>query len=208
MHHDLPIESTGTEERRVEHIGPVCGGQDDDALVPGKAIHLSEDLVERLLAFIMTTERSRSPAGASNRVDLVDEDDGRRHFARFREQFTHPSGTDTDDHLYEFGRTGAEERHLGLACRCAGEQRLTGARSTGQEHAFRRAGSESLIFSRVAKKVDDLVDLGLDLIDPRHTVERDANSFRVDAPLLAPTEHSTHGRLLTPEHERVKRDNQ
>ena len=141
MHHDLPIESTGTEERRVEHIGPVCGGQDDDALVPRKAIHLSEDLVERLLAFIVTTERSRSAARAANRVDLVDEDDGWRHLARFREQLTHPAGTDTDDHLDEFGRTRAEERHLGLACCCAREQRLAGAGSARQQHAFRRASS-------------------------------------------------------------------
>ena len=152
MHHDLPIEPPGTEERRVEHVGPVRGGQDDDALVPGEAVHLGEDLVERLLAFIVTAEGARSAAGASNRVDLVDEDDGRRHLARFREQLTHPAGADTDDHLDELGRTRAEERHLGLACRCAREQRLTRAGRTGQQHAFRRARSEPLVLSRVREE--------------------------------------------------------
>ena len=156
----------------------------------------------------MTAEGARAAAGASNRVDLVNEDDRRRHFARFREQLTHAAGTDTDNHLDELRRARAEERHLGLACGCAGEQRLTCAGRTGQQHAFRRASAEPLVLAGVAKKIDDLVDLGLDLIDPGHIVERDANSLRIDAPLLSAPKKTAHRRLLTPEHERVKSHNQ
>jgi len=35
-----------------------------------------------------------------------------------------------------------------------------------QQHAFRRPSAEALVLSGVAKKIDNLVDLGLDLIDP------------------------------------------
>jgi hypothetical protein len=72
MHHDLPIEPAGAKQRRIEHIGPVGGRQDDDAFMSGKAVHFGEDLVERLLAFIVTAEGARAAAGASDRVDLVD----------------------------------------------------------------------------------------------------------------------------------------
>jgi hypothetical protein len=32
-----------------------------------------------------------------------------------------------------------------------------------------------LVLARIAEKIDDLVDLRLDLVDPRHIVEGDAN---------------------------------
>ena len=62
--HDLPVESPGPQQRRVEHVRPVGGGQHDHALVAGEAVHLGEDLVQRLLALVVTAEwpaRRRAP---------------------------------------------------------------------------------------------------------------------------------------------------
>ena len=54
---DLPVEPAGSQQRRVEDVRPVGGGQHDDALVPGEAVHLGEDLIEGLLALVVTAER-------------------------------------------------------------------------------------------------------------------------------------------------------
>ena len=48
-----------------------------------EAVHLGEDLVERLLALVVAAGDAR-PALAAHRVDLVDEDDARRRLLRLR----------------------------------------------------------------------------------------------------------------------------
>ena len=37
---DLPVEPAGTQQGGVQDVRPVGGGQDDDALVGGEAVHL------------------------------------------------------------------------------------------------------------------------------------------------------------------------
>ena len=56
---DLTIESSGTHQCRVENIGAVCCGNDNHAAVLFEAVHLHQQLVERLFTFIMT---AASPA--------------------------------------------------------------------------------------------------------------------------------------------------
>jgi len=53
-HHDLTVETAGTQQRRIEHVGPVGGGDQDDAFVGFKAVHLDQQLVERLLTLVVT----------------------------------------------------------------------------------------------------------------------------------------------------------
>ena len=43
----------GTQQGRIEHVGPVRGGHHDHRLGLREAVHLAEDLVERLLAFVV-----------------------------------------------------------------------------------------------------------------------------------------------------------
>jgi hypothetical protein len=62
-HHDAAVEAAGAQERRVEHVGAVGRGDDDDALVGLEAVHLDEELVERLLALVVTA----AEAGAAVR---------------------------------------------------------------------------------------------------------------------------------------------
>ena len=56
MDDDLPIESPWPKQRRIEHVGPVGGGEHDDALVSGEAVHLREDLIQRLFALVVSPE--------------------------------------------------------------------------------------------------------------------------------------------------------
>jgi hypothetical protein len=74
---DLPVEAAGAQQRRVEDVGPVGGGDQDDAVLHVEAVHLDEQLVERLLALVVAAAEAGA-AVAADGVDLVDEDDARR----------------------------------------------------------------------------------------------------------------------------------
>ena len=90
VHVDDAVEAAGPGEGGVEDVGAVGGGDDDDALGAGEAVHLGEDLVERLLAFVVPAHAGAGAAGAPDGVDLVDEDDGGCDLAGLREQFAYP----------------------------------------------------------------------------------------------------------------------
>jgi len=52
-HHDLAVEPAGAQQRRVQHVGPVGRGDQDDALIGLEAVHLDQELVQRLLALVI-----------------------------------------------------------------------------------------------------------------------------------------------------------
>ena len=78
-HDDLAVEAARAQQRRIEHVGAVGRGDDDDAFVGLEAVHLDEQLVERLLALVIAVAEAGA-AMAADGVDLVDEDDARRDF--------------------------------------------------------------------------------------------------------------------------------
>ena len=98
----LPVEASGTEKGGVEDVGAVRRCHDDDAVMCAEAVHLDEQLVERLLSFVVPSAESGS-AVASDGVDLVDEDDRCRRLAGGLEEVSHSRGADADVHLDEVG---------------------------------------------------------------------------------------------------------
>src|SRR3989449_9509728 len=70
---DLPVEAAWPEQSRIEHIRSVGGGDQDDPLGRIEAVHLDQELVERLLALIMSAPQA-STAQPADGVDLIDED--------------------------------------------------------------------------------------------------------------------------------------
>ena len=139
-----------------------------------EAVHLGEDLVERLFALVAAARRTaRAPPAAADGVELVDEDDRRRGFLGLTEQVAHPRGADADDHLDELRGRHREERHACLARHRARQQRLAGARRPAEEDAMGHPRAEALVPLRIAQEVDDLRQLVLDLVDAGHVVERD-----------------------------------
>ena len=172
-HHDLAVEAAGAQQRRVEHVGAVGRGDEDDALVRLEAVHLDEQLVERLLALVVAAAEAGA-AMAADRVDLVDEDDAGRVLLALLEHVAHAAGADADEHLDEVGAGDREERHVRLAGDGAGEQRLAGARRADQQHALRDLAAEALELLRVAQELDDLLELLLGLVDAGDVVEGDA----------------------------------
>ena len=132
---DLPVESAGPEQRRVEHVRAVRRRDDDDTFVALEAVHLDEQLVQRSLALVVAAETGA--AMTANRIDLVDEDDARRVLLRLVEHVADARSADADEHLDEVRARDREERNLALAGDRTGEQRLAGAGRADHQHATR-----------------------------------------------------------------------
>ena len=119
----------GPQQRRIEHVGTVGRGDEDDAFVRLEAVHLDEQLVQRLLALVVAAAEAGA-AMAADRVDLVDEDDAGRVLLALLEQVADARRADADEHLDEVRAADREERHVGFAGDGAREQRLAGARAS------------------------------------------------------------------------------
>ena len=169
-HHDLAVETAGTQQSGIEHVGTVGGGDQDDAFIGLEAVHLDQQLVERLLALVVAAAEAGA-AMAADGVDLVDEDDAGRVLLRLLEHVAHAGGADADEHLDEVGAGDGEERHVGLAGDGAREQRLAGAGRADQQRAARDAAAEPLEFLRVAQELDDLLQVVLGLVDAGDVLE-------------------------------------
>jgi hypothetical protein len=99
-HDDLAVEAAGSQQCRVEHVRPVGRGDDDDALVALEAVHLDQQLVQRLLALVVAAAEARAAVPADG-VDLVDEHDAGRVLLRLLEHVAHAARADADEHLDE-----------------------------------------------------------------------------------------------------------
>ena len=84
----LRSKRPGPQQRRVEYVGPVRGRDQDDAFVRLEAIHLDQQLVERLLALVVPATDA-SAAVPANSVNLVDEHDAGRVLLPLFEQIPH-----------------------------------------------------------------------------------------------------------------------
>src|SRR4029079_5400288 len=82
--HDLAVEAAWAEQSRVEDVRAVGGRDEDDVVLHLEAVHLHEELVERLLALVVAAAETGA-AVATHRVDLVHEDDAGRVLLRLLE---------------------------------------------------------------------------------------------------------------------------
>ena len=172
-HHDLAVEAARTQQRRIEHVGPVGGGDQDDAFIGLEAVHLDQQLVQRLLALVIAAAEAGA-AMAADRVDFVDEDDAGRILLGLVEHVADTRCADADEHLDEVRTGDREERHVGLAGDGARQQRLAGAGRADQQHAARNLAAEPLELLRIAQELDDFLEILLGLVDAGDVLEGDA----------------------------------
>ena len=79
--HDAPIETPRPEQGIVEDVGAVRCRQHNDAFIRTETVHLNKELVQGLLALVMTAAQTRS-AVTSHGVNFIDEDDAGGFFLR------------------------------------------------------------------------------------------------------------------------------
>ena len=175
---DAPVEAARARERAVEHIGAVGGGEHDDARVAVEAVHLSQDLIECLLALVVAAAAHAAAraarARAADRVDLVNEDDARRVLLRLTEEITHAARAHADEHLDELGARGGDEGDARLARDRARKQRLARSGRPLHNRPLGDLGTESRVLGRVLKEIDNLGELLLGAVAARNVLEGDA----------------------------------
>jgi hypothetical protein len=177
----LTVEAAGAQEGRVEHLGAVGGREEDDALVGLEAVHLHEELVERLLALLVGAEHVGA-AGAPEGVELVDEDDARRRGLGGLKQVAHAGRADADKHLHKLAARQGEEGHPGLARDGPGQQRLARTRGAYQQHPFGDARPDGDKLLRRLEKLHHLLELLLGLLDAGDVVEAHGDLALADGP--------------------------
>ena len=67
-HHHPAVKTSGPQQRRIEHVRPVGGGHQNDAFVGLETVHFDQQLIQRLLALIVTAAQAGA-AMASDRVE-------------------------------------------------------------------------------------------------------------------------------------------
>ena len=136
-----------------------------------EAVHLDEQLVERLLALFVA--QRVAAAAAADGVELVDEDDAGRVAARVAEQPPNARGADAGIHLDEVGAAGEQERNAGFAGNRSRQQRLAGAGRADEQHALRDAAADRREPAGLREEVDDFLDFVFGLVHAGDVLERD-----------------------------------
>src|SRR5208282_3811921 len=96
--HDASIEPARAQQGRIENIGAIGRRDQDYALVGLESVHLDEQLVEGLLAFIVSAAEAGA-AMASHRIDFIYEDNTGRVLLALHEKIAHPRSADANEHL-------------------------------------------------------------------------------------------------------------
>ena len=183
--HHLAVEPARPQERRVEHVRPVGGGDDDDAVVGLETVHLDEQLVQRLLALVVAAAEPR-PAVPAHRIDLVDEDDARRLLLRLVEHVTHPGDAPTPTNISTKSEPEMEKNGtLASPAMALASSVLPVPGLAHHQYAPRDASAETLETPRITQEFDQFLDVFLRLVDARHIGERGLDLVFGEQPRLA-----------------------
>ena len=94
----MTVEATRAKKRRVENVWAVGCGDENHVGLRVEAIHFNQQLVEGLLALVVTAADAGT-ALTTNCVDFVNEDDGRGALLGLFEQVANTRSTNTDEHF-------------------------------------------------------------------------------------------------------------
>ena len=112
--------------------------------------------------------KTAAAAGRADGVELVDEDDRGRVLACLLEELADTCSTEAGEHLDERRSALRVEVRTGRARDGLRQQRLAGSRRSVKEDSARHACAETLEALAVTQELDDLLELGLRLVEPGH----------------------------------------
>ena len=170
-HHHAAVEAAGAQQRRIENVGAVCGRHQNHAIVRLEAVHLHEQLVQRLLALVVSAAQA-SAAMTADSVNFINKDDAGSILLALLEQVAYAARAHAHKHLHEVRSGDREEGNIGLAGHSACQQRLAGARRPHQQHALGNTAAQFLKLLRLAQVLDDLFQFFLGFIYAGHVFER------------------------------------
>ena len=170
VHHHLPVEAAGPQQRAIQHFRPVGRRQDDDAEVGLEAVHPDEQLIQGLLAFVIHRPHVNA-ALAANRVQFVNEHDAGRLGFGFLEQVADASGAHAYKHLHKIAAANQKERDLRFPGNGAGQKGFAGSGRADQQDSLGNRRSQSFVTVRVFQKRHHFLQFVLRFIAARHVVE-------------------------------------
>ena len=166
-HLNLPVETSGTQKRRVERIQAIGRRQYDYAVCRPEAGHFAQKRVQGLITFV----GGLIVALFCHGVDFVDEYDALAGLARAFEQFAHAAGADAYVHLHEIRAGKRKKRYARFARQCPGQQRLACAGRPVKQHAARHARPVARVFLRVFEIVYQPLQACAGLLIGRHVAK-------------------------------------
>ena len=192
-HGDLSVETARAQQRWIQDVWTVGGCHENHALAVTESIHLHQQLVQGLLALVVTAAHAGATL-ATDCVDLIHEDDAGRVFLGLLEQVAHAGGTHAHEHLHEVRAGDGVERHASLTSYGAGQQSLTGTGRTVEQHTAGDLRAQFFISLRVGEEIADLVQLFHCLIGTGHVIKRGVRVVLVQLLVagLAHAQGSTH----------------
>ena len=137
-HHDATVKATWPQQRGVQDIRSIGGGDHDHAFVGLKPIHLDQQLVQGLLSLVVTAAKARASV-STDCIDLVDEDNAGRVTLALLKQVAYAAGTDTDEHLHKVAARDAEKWDACFTGNGTRQQGLACARRPHHQHALGNA---------------------------------------------------------------------
>ena len=135
VQHDAPVKPARPQQRGIQDVRAICGSHHDHVRIGIEAVHLDQNLVQRLFPLVVGTAQAGAPV-ASHGIDLVQKHDARTVSLGLLKQVAHARRAYADEHLDELGAGDGEERNPRLPTDRLGQQRLTRSRSPHQEHAL------------------------------------------------------------------------
>ena len=161
----MTVEATGAHQRGVENVRTVRRRHHHHRVVLRETVHFAQNLVQRLLALVLTAADARA-ALAPDRVDFVDEEDRRRVFFRRRENVANAARADADEHLDKLRAVDRVKRNVRFARDGARKERFPGAGRAEKERPLRNASAHPLVFRRIFQVVDDFDQLRFHRVHP------------------------------------------
>ena len=187
VQHNTSVETTGTQQSRIEDVGTVRGGYHYHVGACVEAVHLDQYLVQSLLTLVVASTKTRSTM-TTHSVYLVHEHDARRVSLGLVEQVPNTAGSDSNEHLNELRAGYVEERDSCLSGNSAGHQRLSCPRRADQQHTLGYLRSKSQEPLRILEELDDLLELFLGLLHAGDVRETDLWGVAHEHSGLASTE--------------------
>ena len=165
--HNLTVKTTWTQERRVQHVRTVSGGNHNDAVIHLKAVHLNQQLVKGLLTLIMTAAHTVTTV-TTDSINFIDEDNARRVLFSLLKHVTNTAGTNTHEHFNEVRTGNRKKRNLGFTSNRLGDQSFTGPRRANHQHTTRDSTAQTLKLARIAEELNQLTHFFLRFITAGH----------------------------------------
>ena len=173
VHQDLPVEPPRAQQGRVQDLRAVGGAHDDDSLVGFEPVHFHQELVERLLALVVSAHDIHSP-GFAQGIQFIDKDDAGSAGRRLGEKIADAGRPHPDEHFHKLRSADAEEGHVRLSGNGLGQQGFACPRRAEQEDPFGDLPPQFLKFTRVLQKLHDFLKFFFGFVDPGHIGKSDA----------------------------------